>query len=90
MKTNAHSSEKENAKGLNINKPAYAIMTAIGVIYLILKDWSTASIMISLALVFDPFDVSIKWTNRPLWQRAWLILHLIFSLSLLTYSFIAK
>jgi hypothetical protein len=90
MKTNVHSSEKENAKGLNINKPAYAIMISFAVVYLILKEWSMASVMISLSFVFDPFDISIKWTERPLWQRAWLILHLIFSLSLLTYSFIAK
>ncbi|OAQ41591.1 hypothetical protein A5893_00290 [Pedobacter psychrophilus] len=90
MKTNTHSSEKENAKGLNINKPAYAIMISFGVIYLIFKEWSMASVMISLALVFDPFDVSIKWTKRPLWQRAWLILHLLIGLSLLTYSIIAK
>jgi hypothetical protein len=26
--------------------------------------------------VFDPFDPKQEWKQRPVWQRAWLIIHL--------------
>ena len=29
-----------------------------------------------IALAFDPFDKTIKWKERPFWQRAWLVVHL--------------
>ena len=28
-----------------------------------------------IALVFDPFDQAIKWSDRPLYQRIWLLVH---------------
>lgn len=32
---------------------------------------------LGIALAFDPFDQSVSWKERPLYQRAWLIVHLV-------------
>lgn len=29
-----------------------------------------------IALAFDPFDDAQPWKERPIWQRAWLLVHL--------------
>jgi hypothetical protein len=28
---------------------------------------------LGISLAFDPFDQQVKWSNRPVWQKAWLI-----------------
>lgn len=43
---------------------------------LIQKDLSDALVNGGIALVFDPFDQKVKWSERPLWQRLWLLCHL--------------
>ena len=35
-----------------------------------------ATMYLGLALAFDPFDVNQPWKERPIWQKAWLIIHL--------------
>jgi hypothetical protein len=32
--------------------------------------------LLGIALAFDPFDQTITWKARPIWQRAWLVIHL--------------
>lgn len=32
--------------------------------------------LLGIALAFDPFDQTITWKARPIWQRAWLVVHL--------------
>lgn len=44
---------------------------------LIHKHLSDALINGCIALVFDPFDQKVKWSERPLWQRIWLLCHLV-------------
>jgi hypothetical protein len=40
-----------------------------------------------LALIFDPFDESVKWSLRPKWQKCWLIVHLGIQLILIIFTF---
>lgn len=40
------------------------------------KDFGMAASYMMIALVFDPFDDSLQWQLRPLWQRIWLLAHL--------------
>ena len=49
------------------------------------KDLSSAVSNLGIALVFDPFDQKMSWEKRPIWQRAWLLIHL--SLVLLGFGF---
>lgn len=69
-----------SSNSVQFNKIGYAGMFISGIILLILKDYSTATVMIALALVFDPFNPEVSFGKRPLWQRLWLISHLVFVL----------
>jgi hypothetical protein len=40
------------------------------------KDYMQAASFLGIALVFDPFNVDQKWLDRPIWQKAILIIHL--------------
>jgi hypothetical protein len=47
------------------------------------KDYVQAASQLGIALIFDPFNQQISWSNRPVWQRAWLIIHLAITAALL-------
>ena len=66
----------------NINKPAYIILVLIGIVFMIKKDVSEASIYFGLALAFDPFNIKVPFPQRPFYQQAWLIVHLSITLAL--------
>jgi hypothetical protein len=40
------------------------------------KDYMQAASFLGIGLVFDPFNVDQKWNERPIWQKAILIIHL--------------
>ncbi len=52
----------------------------------IAHDVMTAASNLGIALIFDPFDQNVRWNDRPIWQRAWLIVHLIVMFSLFGYA----
>ena len=41
------------------------------------KDYMEAVASLGIALAFDPFDTEQKWNDRPTWQKAVLIIHLV-------------
>ena len=67
----------------NLNKPAYALFVLGGLYFLMMKDFSQATMFLGLALAFDPFDTSIRFNNRPLYQKEWLLVHLAATYSVL-------
>jgi hypothetical protein len=71
----------------NINRWLYTGFVLFG-LYLILfkQDYSDAVIHFGIALAFDPFDQAQPWQQRPLWQRAWLIVHLALVAGLFGYD----
>ena len=50
------------------------------------KDYMQAGSSIGIALAFDPFDQEQKWSDRPTWQKAVLIVHLAVAGLLLGYA----
>ncbi len=36
---------------------------------------SDAMASLGIALAFDPFNASVSWSERPLYQRVWLLVH---------------
>lgn len=71
----------------NVNKWLYAGFLLFG-IYLILfrSQFSDAAIYFGIALAFDPFDQAQPWKERPVWQKAWLIVHLAIVAALFGYD----
>lgn len=53
---------------------AFVLLTAYYVVFS--KDFSNAVATLGIALAFDPFNQEQPWNERPMWQRAWLIIHL--------------
>ncbi len=40
------------------------------------KDYMQAAASLGIAMAFDPFNQEQKWQDRPIWQKAVLIIHL--------------
>ena len=38
------------------------------------KDYMEAAASLGIGLAFDPFDTEQKWNDRPMWQKAVLII----------------
>lgn len=55
---------------------AYLLFLILVTYYLIRGDIENATINMGIALIFDPFPHEVRWGNRPLYQRAWLLIHL--------------
>lgn len=72
-------------KGFNINTFLYVGFTALGFYFLLSNQIEQAPIYFGIALAFDPFDQTVTWKKRPLWQKAVLIVHLTFTAAVLGY-----
>lgn len=72
-------------------KMAYGLFILLALYYLIVnKSISDFLIQFGIALVFDPFNPSVAWKDRPLYQRVWLILHVSILLGVASWFFFAK
>ena len=64
---------KPTPKFLPFNRYAH-VMYLILVVYLAVKgDYEWAFANLGISLIFDPFDPTVKWELRPLYQKAWLL-----------------
>jgi hypothetical protein len=59
------------------NRLLYIVFVITAIVFICVKDYSTALIFGGVALVFDPFNTKQPFNQRPLWQRIWLIVHII-------------
>jgi hypothetical protein len=56
------------------NKFLYLGFVAFGFYQLFFKQsLGETAIYLGIALAFDPFETTISWKNRPIWQRTILI-----------------
>jgi hypothetical protein len=68
------------------NKIAYGVSVVLALYFLVISgDVSQAMGTLGVALIFDPFDQRIPYDKRPFYQRAWLIVHVVFVLILLIF-----
>jgi hypothetical protein len=82
------SKEKPSAIQKN-NVYAYLVLFAAGLILLFRgEDLSMAGSCLALSLAFDPFDQSVAFGNRPLYQKALLLGQLLTALALMGFGFI--
>ena len=73
-----------------VNRYDYGFYMVL-VIYLAIKgnyDWAITNL--GVALVFDPFETTVKWQHRPLYQRAWLLTHVAIMLAGLLFLWFQK
>jgi len=72
-----HIKTDSKTSSVNFNKIGYGAFVIIAAYFLISGDLSSFCIQFGIALVFDPFDQKVVWKDRPVYQRAWMIVHLI-------------
>jgi len=71
-KERTHSIDKSRL----FNRIMYGAFVLLSAYYLIIgNDLSSAMANLGIGLIFDPFDQKITWQHRPLYQRAWLLIH---------------
>lgn len=83
---NQELSKERKLSSTAINRIAYLFFMLTGLVYFIKKDFSNTLIYWGLALIFDPFNPSVRWDDRPLYQRAWLCVQL----SIVVFLFFCK
>ncbi|MDX2003462.1 MAG: hypothetical protein SFW35_13590 [Chitinophagales bacterium] len=85
------STKVPDTKAYNFNKPGYAIFVLAGLVFMIAsRDFNNGALFFSLALVFDPFDPNVPWKERPLYQKVWLIVHLLLAIALFSGFLISE
>lgn len=65
----------------------YGAFVLLSMYFFATGDYMTAASNLGIALIFDPFDHRVTWTNRPFYQRAWLIVHVVVALGFFLFAF---
>lgn len=61
----------------NINRILYLGFILIGTYYTFFtRNYMDAAGAFGIGLAFDPFNPNVKWTDRPMWQKMVLFIHL--------------
>jgi hypothetical protein len=77
----------QNKSTVVIFRIMYVLFLLIAVYEIIFKkDYIQAASQLGIALIFDPFNQQISWSDRPIWQRAWLIIHLAITAALFGFG----
>lgn len=72
------------------NRYAYIAFMLL-VIYQFSKgDHESAFANLGIALIFDPFNPAVKWQQRPLYQKVWLLVQAALCLGGLFYVIVFK
>jgi hypothetical protein len=67
----------------SFNRIAYVSFVGLSLYFFLFSDdFMTGVSNLGIALVFDPFDQQTPWKQRPLYQRAWLMVHVSIVLTL--------
>jgi hypothetical protein len=70
----------------NWNRVGYIAFTIAGILFAFWgSDRTQGPMFLALALVFEPYDQSVPWQERPRWVKLLLIGHLGLAAALLGY-----
>ncbi|HEX4875049.1 MAG TPA: hypothetical protein VFV31_00150 [Chitinophagaceae bacterium] len=84
------SENKQEKTNRNLQRIGYLALTITGIIMMLIDKSPAAGISnLGVALVFDPFDPQLAFNKRPLWQRLWLITHVVVLLGLFGWMLLA-
>jgi MFS family permease len=71
------------------NKWLYGTFLLLGLYQLFFVAYADGMGSLAIALAFDPFNSKQAWSERPIWQRIWLLIHLAIVLTMFVLLFIA-
>ncbi|MGM9508994.1 hypothetical protein ACS5NO_14760 [Larkinella sp. GY13] len=70
-------SVREKILSNRFNRILYGAFVLLSLYFFLTGSYGDAASNLGIALIFDPFDQTVRWDNRPRWQRVWLIVHLL-------------
>lgn len=70
-------SASANPLSIKVNRILYGAFVLLSLYFSLTGSYEDAVVNLGIALIFDPFDQTVRWDNRPRWQRVWLIVHLL-------------
>jgi hypothetical protein len=74
-----------------VNRWGYVAFVVVSLYFLFVSnDIFTAASNLGIALIFDPFNPAVKWTERKTWQKGWLLVHVLLTLGLFLYGLLIK
>lgn len=77
---------KKISNGFNRFMYSAFVLLAVGrIIFQGVDGLAEAAPSLGIALIFDPFDQSVAWKDRPAYQRIWLLVHVSISLLMLAW-----
>lgn len=83
--------KNETNKAQQFIKVGYVLFIVLAIYHLLInKNLIDCAMNLGIALIFDPFDQNVSWSNRPKWQRTWLIVHVLIALSVLIFGVLNK
>jgi len=69
--------EETKDSSLIYNRVLYALFVFLMIYRVFIKeDYLDAASSLGIALIFDPFNQETPWNQKPIWQKAWLLVHL--------------
>jgi hypothetical protein len=75
----------------SFNKYLYVGFLLLGLYQaLISKEYMQAAASMGIGLAFDPFNTEQKWDDRPMWQKAVLIIHLLLVATMFVLAFMTN
>ncbi len=87
------STVQEHKAGISpfINRMAYGAFMLLAFYFFVFSEDKMNGVMqMGIALIFDPFDQTVPFQKRPMYQRVWLTLHLFIALGLFVYLLLQK
>lgn len=54
------------------------------------KEYMQSAASLGIGMAFDPFDTEQKWSDRPAWQKAVLLIHLAIVAGMFGYGLYTK
>jgi hypothetical protein len=72
----AKTTGKDNTR--NLGRTMYTLFVLLSAYFLFFRgDYGDAAANLGIAVIFDPFNPQQSWKDRPLYQRVWLIVHVV-------------
>ncbi|QDK79506.1 hypothetical protein EXU85_13190 [Spirosoma sp. KCTC 42546] len=72
-----HQSASANPLSNKVNRILYGAFVLLSLYFGLTGSYEDSAVNLGIALIVDPFDQTVRWDNRPRWQRGWLIVHLL-------------
>jgi hypothetical protein len=70
------------------HRVAYTLMVLLGCYFFFFSaDTTMGAANMGIALIFDPFDQQVPFGKRPVWQRVWLVVHLLVMATMAVLAF---